>query len=235
MKSQGIGWKLVLCGAVFLCLFAVQAQALVVEIDLGWGWSSTSDTDLNDYNLQEGSIIQVILYNSDTADPPGSDTDDNFDIFGDYGGTGIAADPYPGTEPSNVPDDSTIYEPYTVPDGHVLAYETTIGSATSPNAYGYDWYRVFEQFEILGTYDSIYIRVFGTTEFTDGVVISSYWGLSDVVEGGGSLDFWYVQIDDTTANKTNYFEVIPEPGTMGLLGLGAVGMLLWRRRNQSRK
>jgi len=236
-----MGWRmLALCGAVFLCLWAIPAQALVVTIDLGWGynagWTSANAEDnlISNYNLQEGSIVQVIMYNSANASAPGNDADDNFDSYlGDYSGTGIAADPYAGDEPSHVPSDLEIYDPYTVPSGHTLAYQTEIGSAISGSG-GY-WYNIYEQFEILGTYNSLYIRVFGTTDFDQGVVISSYWGLSDVETSNGVIDTWYVDpIDNTVANHTNYFEVIPEPGTMALFLLGGTGLLAGVRRRQKR-
>ena len=50
--------------AAGLCLVgAVPAQALVVTVDLGWGWNSTSDTDLWQFALQEGSIVQIVMFN----------------------------------------------------------------------------------------------------------------------------------------------------------------------------
>jgi len=226
---------LAVCGVVLLCLSVLPAQALVVTIDLGWGWNAGANTDLNDYNLQEGSIVQVVMYNSADASAPGSEADDNFDIWGNYSGADIAAEPYPGTEPANVPGDTTIYFPETVPNGHTLAYTTEIGAAINPNANGYDWYNVYEQFEILGTYDSLYIRVFGAADFPEGEVFSSYWGLSGVSVSNGVIDTWFVApIDDTIATHTNYFEVIPEPGTMALFLLGGTGLLAGTRRRQKR-
>lgn len=230
---------LALCGAVLLCLWAVPAQALVVTIDLGWGYgdgwtAGNAEANLiSDYHLQEGSIVQVVMYNSANASAPGTDADDNFDLHGEYSGTGIAAEPFPGTEPSNVPGDNTVYRPDTVPSGHTLAYSTTIGSPIS-DAGGY-WYNIYEQFEILGTYDRLYIRVFGATNFPQGEIVSSYWGLSDVQEGTNVIDTWYVgPVDDTVADHTNYFEVIPEPGTMALFLLGGTGLVAGLRRRRQR-
>lgn len=219
-------------GILLLCLLVLPAQALVVTVDLGWGYNSMTDTDLNTYNLQEGSIVQVIMYNSASGSAPGPNASDNFDVFGNYVGTGIAAEPYPGTEPANVPGDTTIYDPYSAPLNHVIAYTTQIGAPlVDSNANGANWYNIYAQFEILGTYDRLYIRVFGATEFLNGAAISSYWGLSAVQNGTNVIDTWYVPIiDDTVANKTNYFEVIPEPGSLALLALGATGLLAGHRR-----
>jgi len=236
VTAQGNSWKQFFCGAVLLCLLVLPVEALVVTIDLGWGWNATSDTDLLDYNLQEGSIVQVIMYDSANASAPGTEAVNNFDSYGDYGGPDLFAAPYTsGAE--NVPDVPGLYDPESVaPAGHVLAYSTTIGSAISPNANGYNWYNIYEQFEILGTYDSLYIRVFGATNFPNGTVISSYWGLSGVEHGTNIIDTWFVDpIDDTHATRTNYFEVIPEPGTMALFLLGAPALLAgYRRRSRNR-
>ncbi len=235
-ESPRGGLRLALCGAVLLCLLTLPAQGLVVTVDLGWGYNAMANTDLADYNLQEGSIVQVIMYDSSdmSASAPGPDASDNFDIYGDYPGAGIAAEPYPGTEPSNIPGDTTTYRPDTAPDGHVIAYTTHIGSAINPNANGYDWYNIYAQFEILGTYDRLYIRVFGATNFPPLEIVSSYWGISSVQSGTNIVGTWYVPpIDETTANRTNYFEVIPEPGSMALLLLGGAG-LTWGRRRRSK-
>lgn len=232
-KYPGRGRCLALCGAVLLWLLAVPAQALVVTVDLGWGYNATANTDLADYNLQEGSIVQVIMYNSATASPPGSQASDNFEVIGTYPGAGIAAEPYPGTEPSNIPGSPVAYNPNTAPDDHVIAYTTQIGPAIGGNANGYNWYNIYAQFEILGTYDRLYIRVFGATNFPPMEVVSSYWGLSPVSSGTNIVGTWYVPpIDDTVANRTNYFEVIPEPGSLALLVLGGTGLIAGRRRRR---
>jgi len=232
---------LALSGVALLCLWAVPAQALVVTIDLGWGYNAgwTDDADaeanlLSDYNLQEGSIVQVIMYDSDSASAPGTDADDNFEIWGDYGGADLYAEPY-DSGAANIPGDNTLYNPLSVvPSGHVLAYTTEIGDSIYDSANNDYWYNIYEQFEILGTYDSLYIRVFGATDFPNGAVIASYWGLSGVETGTNIIDTWFVDpIDNTVASQTNYFEVIPEPGTVALLLLGAPALLAGYRRRST--
>ena len=228
----------VLCGVLLSCLSAIPAQAMVVEVNCGWGFNAAGGADLSDYNLQVGSIVQVIMYNSGVSGAPGSDTDDNFpDYYGNYTGDGMAAEPYPGTEPANVPGDTAMYDPNSTPAGHLLAYTATIQAAPYLDDNGNIWYQMFAQFEVLGTYDSLYIRVFGATDFPPMEVVSSYWGLSEVQHGEPTLEIWYVPVgdlDEITANRTNYFEVIPEPGSLSLLVLGGAGLLAGARRRRKR-
>ena len=134
------------------------------------------------------------MYNS--ADYPSTtfqsgDPSANFDLFGSYGGTPIAGEPYPGTEPANTPATLDAYDPLSAPAGHVIAYTTEIGTPVGGNANGYNWYNVYASFQILGTYDSMYIRVFGTTQFADGAVGASYWGISSVLVSGAVLQTWF--------------------------------------------
>jgi hypothetical protein len=226
-------WTIAFCGVAWLCLAVLPAQALVVTVDLGWGYNQDAGgNSLSPYNLQVGSIVQVIMYNSATASAPGIDADDNFLTWGTYSGTPIPAQPDPGGGPA--PIDTTVYDPESIAaPGHVLAYTATIQEAPYLDGNGNTWWQIYAQFEILGTYDSLYIRVFGVTDFSNGEVISSYWGLSGVQTGTNVIGTWYVPIiDNTVAANLNYFEVIPEPGTVSLLILGGVGLLAGRHRRR---
>jgi len=235
LKKSGRSGGLLLAAVALWAMLVLPAQAVLVVIDLGWNYYGNSDMD-NDglkqnYGLQEGSIIQVIAYNSGVGSPPGTDADDNFDIFGEYSGSLPGEPNYP---PNNqAPTDQTVYDPESVRPGHEIVYTTQIGSAIGGNANGYDWYNIYTSFFISG-YDSIYIRVFGATDFPNGVVIASYWGISTVKTNDGSIGTWYVTYDDVTAtNHVNYFEVIPEPGTFALLAVGAGGLWLSKRRRKT--
>lgn len=219
-----------LFGVAWLYLWVFSAQALVVTIDLGWGYNfGGAGTSVNlgtAYNLQVGSIVQVIMYDS-VANPSvvfqGQEADDNFDIIG-YNSGGVLPD-------------NTAYDPLSTPDGHLIAYTATIQAAPSTDGQGDTWYQIYAQFEVIGTYDSLYVRVFELTDFAALQLnpTASYWGLSDVQVRTNTFGMWYVPIiDDTPAPNLNYFEVIPEPGTMGLLATGGAGLLAGVRRRKKR-
>ena len=226
------------CGAVLLWLLAVPAQALVVTVDLGWGFNyggAGTDVNLNNYNLQVGSIVQVIMYDSSATypanQPPGTSASANFDVYGNYTGDPVSAEPYPGG--AAYPGEQNIYMPDTTPEGHIIAYTATIQEAAYADGQGDTWYQIYAQFEVLGTYDRLYIRVFGATEFPLGELVSSYWGISTPQIGTNIIDTWYVgPLDEVTATNRNYFEVIPEPGSMALFALGGAGLLAGRRRRK---
>lgn len=235
LKKSGRSGGLLLAAVALWAMLVLPAQAVLVVVDIGWNYYGNSGIDNNglmaNFGLQKGSIVQVIAYNSGVVSAPSTDADDNFDIFGEYSGS-LPGEP--NYSPNNqAPTDQTVYDPESVPPDHEIVYSTHIGPAIGVNANGYAWYNIYTSFFISG-YDSIYIRVFGATDFPNGVVIASYWGISTVKTNDGSIGTWYVTYDDVTAtNHVNYFEVIPEPGTFALLAVGAGGLWLSKRRRKT--
>lgn len=225
-NGAGAGRWVIALAALCLAVAVLPAHALLVTIDLGWGYNQNAGgNSLSTYNLQVGSIIQVVMYNQATASPPGPDANDNFtETFGDY-----------TSNPDSL-SDTTIYDPESTPSGHIIAYTTEIKQAEYTDDNGNVWWNVWVEFDVVGTYDALYVRVFEMDEFPDGTPASSYWGLSDVYKGTNLIGTWPVGVvDNITATNQNYFEVIPEPGTMALLGLGAVGLLAGSRRRQKHR
>jgi hypothetical protein len=230
LKKSGRSGGLLLAAVALWAMLVLPAQAVLVVVDIGWNYYGNSDIDNNglmaNFGLQVGSIVQVIAYNSGVGPAPGVDADDNFEIWGAYNGPPLQGEP--DYAPNNqAPTDQTVYNPESVPHDHEIVYSTHIGPAIG------GWYNIYTSFFISG-YDSIYIRVFGATDFPNGVVIASYWGISTVKTNDGTIGTWYVTYDDVTAtNHVNYFEVIPEPGTFALLAVGAGGLWLSKRRRKT--
>jgi hypothetical protein len=235
--SPASGRVLLLAAFAVLCVFASAAHALVVTVDLGWGYNyggaGTSVDLVSEYNLQVGSVVQILMFDSSEypGSYPGQDASQNFVEVGNYTGDGLSSAPYTS---GHVPGDTTAYHPLTYPDGHFIAASATVQQAPYLDDQGDVWYQVLLQFEVLGNYDSLYVRVFGQTDLHQQGYWASYWGVSDLQTSTNAVGTWFVgPLDEIRAANSNYFYVIPEQGTLGLMAVGAIGLVLRRRRRRS--
>lgn len=150
--------------------------------------------------------MQVVVYSTaDNPNPPGPTAGDNFVPYGD----------------SFLPDT-------TAPgSGHSIIYTGSLTGNTN------DGFRFMTFVEVPSIYDKVYLRVFDATGWELGIPKESAWGISsvnDITDDGAGMGFtWWGNIPLT---NMDYFEVIPEPGTMALLGIGAVGLAGWSRRRK---
>lgn len=200
---------------------ATAAQAMLLTLDLRWNASNASE--LLAYNLQPGSIIQVIGYKDGEGEAWSDSPVKQFEQYGTTS-TQSGAAPYASTDTSHAPDTSAVYLADSTQEGHEILYTGAVGNLGS-------WYGLYTQITVDNyLYDRVYIRVFGAKEFKQGEVIASYWGVSPVHTNAPSYSTDTLSVIDFKAEQANYFEVIPEPATVGLLGLGGIALAAWRRR-----
>ena len=206
------GWGLVIALSILFGLFAPVAQAMLLTLDFYW----ENAGELEEADLQVGSIIQIIAYKYGEGTNFSSTVGSQFETYG----TG------PGGE--------DVYLADTTQQGHSIIYTGTItehGSAPST------WYGLYTQITVDDwEYDRVYVRVFGATNFPLGQAVLSSWGISETPT---TIDpVFQTQTFGATnmpTSHTNYFEVIPEPATLGLLGLGGCALAAWRRRRSARQ
>lgn len=209
-------------GVGALLLSGVQS-AFALLVGVSATWDSASDA-----NLVDGSIVQVIAYSATNGGgyPGGADGDENFQQYG-------------STTPvlQNGNQEGHVYIPdSTFASGNQIVYTGKIhveGDKATFQTYVY--------LDNASAYDHIYIRVFSATNFPDdGQAHASWWGIStasNITAGAGTIGLvWW---DNTVElSHQDYFEVIPEPGTLGMLGSGAFGVGvagLWRRGRRKGK
>jgi hypothetical protein len=117
------------------------------------------------------------------------------------------------------------YDAYSTPVNHDIVLETTIQAGAN--------YFVYEQFELLGNYNRVYIRIFEATDLSNDNLVLSYWGITSWANVNKKpVTIYYNNFNRVTNENyfgTPYFEVIPEPSTMNLMFF-ALPALLFRRR-----
>ncbi len=189
---------------------------MLLTLDLRWSGG------LQGYNLQEGSIIQVIGFKQGEGDPFNSGVASQFgDPYGKTSDTTTSAAPY---DSGHIPTDKDVYLANNTQGGHEILYTGAIQSVGT-------WYGLYTQITVDNyLYDTVYIRVFGATEIKEGEVTASYWGVSTPQTLSPSYATDTLAVTNLIAGSPNYFEVIPEPATVGLLGLGGVALAAWRPR-----
>lgn len=202
--------RALLAAAAFLlaALFPAASRAMLVSLTLSY--SSLSGT-----NLQPGSIVQVIAYNTSTPGTggPGSTAETNFD-------------PY-GTNPSPASGvDAGVFQPDTViQPNHYIVYTGHLTQLDNGD------YGIVTDFTMDDTFNALYVRVFEATDFPQGSVVLSHWGVGGLVTGiEPTLGHYSYNVSDIPADKLNYFEVIPEPATLSLFAVGTLALAAFRRK-----
>jgi len=204
---------------VSLLFFGVgSAQALLVSVEVTWGYpDGISQGDLSTtYNLQVGSIIQIVAYSDAEV-------------------MGVPVDPS-DPEKNFTPYGNGVYLPNTTPDKHEIVATGSVqllSGTTNSGIFGMTTW-----IDLPYAYDRLYVRVFEATAFEQGVSNQSHWGISSVSNisdnGFGVALTWF---DDTHADNLDYFELIPEPSTLAFVMSGGCGMGLFaffRRRRTLR-
>lgn len=211
--------KYVLIPVLLTLLLAGAQSAFALLVGISATWDATT---AGTYGLQEDSIVQIVAI-QDWANEPGGDAPSYH--FQQYG----------TTSDTTLDDNRVFLANTTVEPGNDIVYT---GQLTS-GANGGLQLKTYVYLDNVSSYDRIYIRVFSATEFADdGTAETSAWGVGSVQSfesGPGIVDVLSWQ--NVALPYTNYFEVIPEPGTLGLLwsgmlGIGAAGLSRRARRKE---
>ena len=158
------------------------------------------------YHIQEGSIVQVVAYRTGQGGNPRPGADNNFDVTGEYLG-------------------ESIYDAYTTPNNHDIVYETTVNANLNN-------YFVLEQFDLIGNYNRVYIRMFSATDLPDDELNLSYWGMTPIRNFNNKpITIHYDNFNGIVNENyfgTPYFEVIPEVPTGNLIILFILSFIIWK-------
>ena len=128
------------------------------------------------------------------------------------------------------PIPSPVYLANTTPQNHDIVYTGAITDYGTGDYHFYaqvsiDWY----------LYDRVYIRIFGADSIEQGEVTASYWDITGPIPLNPQYQFQSFETNGFKINQKDFFEVIPEPATLGLLGLGGCALAAWRRHRPRRQ
>lgn len=184
---------------------AITCKGMVVSISLFWSQS------LSSYNLQEGSIIQVIGYDRTEADKP--TVGNSFETI-EVGG-------------------QSAYDPYSTPEGHEILLETSASQAGVYETFTLvgDYDRIYIRFYQVTNLqaEEVYMSYWG---------LSPVRNLPGGQSTTWYVNYNNLQANSSDSFASGYFEVIPEPGTLQFLlagGLLLLGRGLVRKKWQVRR
>lgn len=205
--------------AAFLlaALFPAVSHAMLVSLTLSYNSAST----LSGCHLQVGSIVQVIAYNTDSANAPSlTSAESNFEQY-----STISQD-----DPAYQPGvDAGVFLPDTViAPNHYIVYTGHITQLDNGQ------YGIVTDFTMDDSFNALYVRVFQATDFPQGEVTLSYWGVDGLTTGiEPTIGHYSYNVSPVTANNLNYFEVIPEPASLSLFAVGTLALAAFRRKRNS--
>lgn len=193
-----------------VALFGVAGWAnTTLFIEVSWNYNNPDGTA--PANLQEGSIVQIIGWNSSV--PPAPQDASNGGMI-QYG--------------THQPDGDPILLPNTVPDSWQILGTTHVQQMNG------NYYSVSIAVEIPANVDKIFVRVFSVTNFPDApVVAEGYWGISGATNVSDTIGTGYTWFDNVSITNHAYFEVIPEPATVALIGSGLLAIAFRRKRKST--
>ena len=215
---------LLLFASVALLAATVWANTTVF-VEISWNSpdaSSLGPADLT--NLQAGSIVQIIGCPSDGFTPEsvenggmaqyGTKVVDVLDEHGD-----------PTGETVEVP----VLLPNTVPEGSGWQILETAHVQQIGNT---DYYTVSVAIELPAGIDKIFVRVFSNTEFHEAPnADEGWWNISSANDvSDPTIGMSYTWFDNIALTNHAYFEVIPEPTTIALIGSGFLVFVFRRKR-----
>ena len=178
---------------------STSCSGMVVSINLTWS------RDISNYDLMEGSVIQVVAYNAGAVRP---NPNNSFDSHG-----------------------MGVYDPYSTPDGHDIIHSSSIGADINPGRR----YEYIETFISTMDYDYVYLRIFSATGFSEEVQLSYWGLGPVRTPSGGTVYYNVNNFNPNRSDyfsTASYFEVIPEPSSAVLLAIGA-GVLVFKRARKS--